>query len=76
MSTHIYIHSLHIFVYAHVFAHIQIHYFQAGILLTLAVALKGDIAMCIQLHNMALSSNCTDDIQLQTVQITSAYIIF
>lgn len=41
MSTHIYIHSLHIFVYAHVFAHIQIHYFQAGILLTLAVALKG-----------------------------------
>lgn len=54
-----YVPSLHIFVYAHVFAYVQLHYVQDRIL-----------AMCLaaifKLYTCAENSNCADDIQLKS----------
>lgn len=77
MSPHIYVPSLHIFVYAHVFPHMQIHYVQVGILKTLpGCGLQRGIYTCA--HNAttcAWNSYCADDIQLKIVQIMSAWVL-
>lgn len=78
MSTHIYIPSLHIFVYAHMFAHTQLHYVQVGILNIMPGCghQSGIYSICSCAHNAtthAQESNSAGDIQLKNVQTTSAH---
>lgn len=62
MSAHIYIPTLHIFLYVDLFAHMKIHYVKVVILITLAVAFKGKYR---HVHANIPSSTCAGDIQLK-----------